>query len=182
MGDYSAEEKQFLAELTARLNSANKELDKRVELSKPPGARDVGSPGGHWRQPQSRSIRFVPPGEMLTQYGTTWFREIPRFEAPIVEVEVSMMLGLRDVNFAARMVTGRRPKRDARVRHFRTDDLCLNGYLAAHTPTERNRHHVSIYYGQFVGVEEVELAMNSWLQPNRVTLESLAIPAGEAKE
>lgn len=98
-------------------------------LPMPPGTRPVGSPGGHWKTRQTKVVRFVPPGEILTQYGTDWFRERPEFYPPKVDIEVSMMRGKHDVTFAAFRVTRKGPKPKATVRYFRTDDLWVEGLL-----------------------------------------------------
>jgi hypothetical protein len=178
MTERTAEEAWRLAAVSEQLRLRNEEL---AAMAAQPGHRWVGAPGS-WRAPQARVIRWVPPGNILTQYGTETFREEPRFDAlpPMVEVEVSMILGRRSVADAARIVTKRPPRPNATVRYFRTDDLYLNGYSVAHTPTERNPGHVSVHYGQLVHIDQVELARAHWSQRGRVTLESLAVRAGEA--
>lgn len=176
MTDYTPEQQQLLNDVRAQLEAANAQIEAMVP---PQGARYVGAPGGHWRTPQARVVRFVPPGEIVTQYGTTWFREVPEFYAPKVDIEVSMILGQRDVEFAAFRVTRRRPRGTATVRYFRTDDLWLHGYYVAKTPSEHFPEHVSIYYGD-PNVNDVEAAVARWGDPERVTLEQIAIPAGEA--
>jgi hypothetical protein len=174
----TAEQRQWLVDLAASLAEANRRLDAAPP---PPGLAPVGTPGRHWRTPQARRIRHVLPGSIVTQYGTTWFRERPRWDAPIVEVAVSMLLGLQSVEYAAMMVTRQSPpKPEATVRCFRTDDLYLAGYFVMHTPTESNPRHVSVFYGEPCGPDEVEKAMACWSDAGRVTLESLAITAGEA--
>ncbi len=178
MTNYTPEQREILDKLTADLDEGNARLEAAAQV--PEGARLVGTPGGYWRQPQGRVIRLVPPGNVVSQYGTTWFRPAPRFDLPTYEVALSMMLGQHSAKFAARTVTKKRPKPNANVRWFRTDDLWLNGYTVYHTPSEHNRFHVSVYYGQPVEPDQYEIAVASWARPDRVTLDELAIPAGEA--
>lgn len=180
MADYTPEQQQTLDRIKAECDEGNTRLAASTPAKIPPGARAVGSPGGYWRQQQARVLRMVPPGEILTQYGTTWFRPEPRYDGPIVEVAVSMLLGVRDVDFAARAVTKRPARPNATVRRFRTSDLWLNGYQLLHTPSERNPLHVSVFYGQIVGPDQRDQARASWADPSRVTLDALAISAGEA--
>jgi hypothetical protein len=107
--EQTPEQRQWLADTKARLV----ELNARFAAVPPsPGHRTVGTPGGHWRAPQARRLRYVLPGEILTQYGTTWFRERPRWDAPIVEVSLSMLLGRQTIEYAAKMVTRQPPKPD----------------------------------------------------------------------
>lgn len=181
MTDYTAEEQQILDRIKSECEHANAEFPQVLANRLAPGARPVGSPGGHWRQPQARILRMVPPGEILTQYGTDYFRAQPRFEAHyIVEVALSMLLGDHDTAFAAQMVTRKPARANATVRRFRTSDLWLNGYRVLHTPSEFNPAHVSVYYGDIYEPAQRELARASWEDSNRVTLDALAILAGEA--
>lgn len=178
MMEYTNDEQQRLDEIMAAIDAALLEPDAPGDP--PPGTRRVGTPGGHWRTAQDRVALLVRPGEIVTQYGTTWFRELPQFYGQISEVEISMMLGRRDVEFAAWKVLRRGPKKVSTVRYFRSSDLWLNGYIPALTPTEHNRFHVSIYYGGLARPSDVEQAAATWADPSRVTLESLAISANEA--
>jgi hypothetical protein len=163
--------------LKAELAALNAETDK---LPYRPGTRDVGSPGGRWRTLQGRPLRWVLPGETITQYGTSaaGFREQPRFDAqfPMVEMEVSMMLGRVSAQEAARFVTMRPPKPSARARYFNTDDLYRNGYTVLHTPSERIPNHVSVYFGAPFAINDLQKARAQWFSPGRVTLESLHQP------
>ncbi|WP_445160956.1 hypothetical protein ACTXG5_22875 [Mycobacterium sp. Dal123C01] len=94
----------------------------------------------------------------------------------MVEMDVSMLLGRLDVEQTARFVTKRPPKPSAAVRYFNSDDLYLNGYLVTLTPSERIPTHVSVHFGPPFGIKDVEQARASWADPDRVTLDSLALP------
>lgn len=182
MSRYTHEDRQHLKQLAEMIQRKNAELEQVKAARAEPGARWVGSRRSNWRTPQMRVVRWVPPGHRLTQYGTTDkpFREEPRFDTPIVEVEVSMILGHREVQEVAMLLTGKPAKPTATVRYFRTADLYLAGYLVAHTPSERIPNHVSVHYRTPHDVHHCEDAMATWAEEGRVTLESLAIPAGEA--
>lgn len=125
MNRYTAEQQARLAAMRVEFDAMNAELEANQQA--PPGMRLVGTPGGDWRTPQAQVVRLVPTGEIITQYGTSWFRAAPEFHAPVVQIEVSMIRGKRSVEFAAQKVLRRpKPKPDSRVRYFRTDDLWLN--------------------------------------------------------
>ena len=93
----------------------------------------------------------------------------------MVEIDVSMLRGRLGINETARIVTKRPPKPSARVRYFSTDDLYLNGYFVTLTPSERISNHVSVHFGPPFGIKDVEQARASWADPNRVTLDVLAL-------
>ena len=181
MVERTPEDEQRLIEITRWVNARNAELEASLT---PPGYRRVGSPRGNWRTPQARVVRWIPPGYWLTQYGSTDqpFRAQPRFEGlQVVEVEVSMVRGRRSVEETAQLISKKPPKPAAAVCFFRTADLWLKGYLVAHTPNERNPNHVSVHYGEAVTTDRHEIARARWAEPDRVTLDSLAIPADEAQ-
>lgn len=183
MSRYSHDERRRLREIVEWIQTKNAELERESVNS---GVRQVGTPGGNWRTPQKPIHRLVPPGHRLTQYGTTDsarpFREFPRHNHPAkVETAVSMILGSVTVHEAALLVTRKSAKPTATVRYFRTADLWLAGYLIAHTPNEKNRKHVSVHYQAIYEIHRWQEAMAVWDQEGRVTLESLAIPATEAK-
>jgi len=180
MPDYTPEQRLILDKLKADFDEANAKLAAQASTSLPAGARMVGSAGGYWNQQQGRMFLLVPPGEILTQYGTSWFRAEPRFEAYTVQVAVSMLKGQHSKAYAARKVTRMPPRNNANVRYFRTDDLWLNGYTVYHAPSEHNELHISVYFGNPAEPDQLESARASWADPNRVTLDALAVPAGEA--
>ncbi len=110
----------------------------------------------------------VGPGQFVTQYGTTWFRDAPRFDEG--ESDISMCLGRRTADEAARMVTRRPAGPDARARVFRVSDLRAAGYVVRLTPTPLNPGHVSI-----LAPGEPGDRLAWWSRPERVTLAVLAI-------
>jgi hypothetical protein len=99
---YTVEQQETLQRLRSEIEAANTSLTAEVGSRLAPGARLIGTPG-YWRQPQGRLFLLVPPGEILNQYGTTWFRALPRFDAPIVQVAISMLLGKHSVAMAPTM-------------------------------------------------------------------------------
>jgi len=91
--------------------------------------------------------------EPLTQYGRadsdehcsdSRFRCIPRFEDG--EQDVSLLRGQLSVEEAAWAVCRRAARPGDLVRHTTAQALRNAGFLVSHTPTRRNKGHVSVEY------------------------------------
>ncbi|WP_195167890.1 hypothetical protein [Mycobacteroides abscessus] len=104
----------------------------------------------------------------LTQFGTDWFREEPRFEQ---EFDVSVLLGNLTLKQTVYAMLGRKPKEHHCKRHFRVERLTAARYRCLHSAHPNNPQHASILAG--CSDEDIEAHIAWWSDPRREKLESL---------
>ncbi|UVT31523.1 hypothetical protein SEA_MASK_91 [Mycobacterium phage Mask] len=111
----------------------------------------------------------------LTQFGTDWFREQPRFES---EFDVSALLGKLSLSEAIYASLGRPPGPKHRIRVFDVVRLVVHNYRCLHTPSSRNPQHASILAG-CGHCDDIEIHRAWWSDPGRTPLRSLVEEGGE---
>jgi hypothetical protein len=105
----------------------------------------------------------------LTQYGTDYFREVPRFEKP--EVDVSVFLGKLSLRETVYAMLGRPPAEHHRHRQFQVTKLVTATYRCLDTASPASPKHASIL-GSCDG--DLDVHKEWWSNPGRKTLESIA--------
>lgn len=105
----------------------------------------------------------------LTQYGTDYFREAPRFE---IEFDVSTLVGRLSLQETVYAILGRPPNDQHTQRHFLVTRLVDAGYRCLRTSTRKNPRHASILAE--CADEDIEAHRAWWEDPGRTRLESLA--------
>jgi len=117
----------------------------------------------------------LPPTDCLSQYGTTYFREHPRWEgATPPETDVSMQHGQLTAAEVARVITRRPPQRSDRVRHFYVGELEDNEYWVRADADPSLPRHCSVTSPMAPACTPECKAW--WENSGRVTLESLSHP------
>lgn len=129
----------------------------------------------------NRDWSWLPEGT-LTQFGRDddrleIFRIRPRLPG---EADVSMILGVVDVDTITRLVTGRPAQGDERVRYFEAAELVAAGYEVWMSPSKRNRFHVSVTC-PLRDADEDTLEM-WWTNGDRPNLDDLARDTPKGKE
>lgn len=149
--------------------------------------RDAKNSGIDWpmrafRGKKTSSWRTRAPSEavwlhtgIVSHFGTTWFREAPRFteEEGGPESDVSMMRGEVTANEIYRMMTGRPPRPGGNVRRFDVAALWNAGYWVCTSRDLHNPDHVRVVapFEDPAGPD----AQAWWARPERVRLEELAL-------
>lgn len=121
--------------------------------------------------PAPRDVPAGPPlaEGWLTQYGTDWFREKPRFE---IEYDVSALRGRLSLEQTTMAILGRSPAVHHRHRHFDTARLWAEEYRCLHTGSARKPDHASILAA--CPDADIEAHKAWWNDPGRVALSLIA--------
>ena len=168
---FTPSDRDRLEQIRARLVAENERIKRKVSVQGPPPDNPAS-----WRSKRGLVRQFVLPGEILSQYGTTYFRAHPRFDDEPPQLAVSMAWGRCTVDEVTRLVTGRPARSNSNVRYFRTDDLYLNDYQAVHVVyNDRFPNHVAVHFKQIFTKAQLDSARACWGESGRVTLDAIAI-------
>lgn len=125
---------------------------------------------GSWRAAKTPKRRWVVAGS-LSQFGTTWFRDEPRWES---EWGVSVVRGVRDARTLYRLMTGKPvPPPDATTRFFSAQQLRSEPYMVLCAPSIKNPYHSLICAG-IHEYHETDASRSWWRQPARRRLDVYA--------
>lgn len=105
----------------------------------------------------------------LTQFGTDYFREQPRYE---MEFDVSALLGKLTLVQTVYAIFGRKPHSGHTNRYFAIPKLVEASYRCLHTGRVRNPQHASILAG--CPDDDMEAHKSWWSDPRRIALSLLA--------